>query len=478
MTDESQQKKPILTPDEVIAAQRSRQLTIMAVVLLLLAGAIAAHRFGSREPVKAAGSVALAAFKESDVAAVEIFSGAGGERVKLTFDGEVWRLMNRYGALADKDDVAALVRKIVEAKRHERASTEEPSRFALYDLTYEQAAHVVFSDKQGKELLHLLVGKGKNPSADFIRFSGKDALPGVFELVDSAGIMETLRSRLHLDNDGLPEVKAWLDTGAFKTLPREVEVERIEISDNGSVIELQSAPDAAQGGKRTWSVLKPEAAYGNSTTIDGVLEALRSLRGADVAGKTSPHGPELGVVSPQRFVEVRFSTKGAGAKSETLRFDFGKVRDSQVALRVSSEKQGEFIWWVSESVLARVFRTPGDFVDVAPLPAAGPAVTERAVVQHILVSFSGTGVRLKQERNKLDARRLAQAVLEKAQGGADWKALQLEYNEDGAPHTEYPVEKDDTRWDKAFTAGALSLKVGEVGLFETQFGYHVIKRLE
>lgn len=478
MAEEREKKAVLLTPDEVIAAKRSRQLTVMAVVLLLLAGAIAAHRFGSREQEKPPGHVPLAQFKEGDVAGLEIFSGSGGERVKLSFDGEAWRLMTRYGALAEKDDVAALLRKVTEARRHQRPSTEEPARYALFDLTFEQAAHVVFSDKQGKELLHLLVGKGTNPSADFIRFSAKDAPPGVFELVDSAGVMETLRSRLNLDSDGQPDVKAWLDTSAFKTLPRDCVVERLVIADNGSVIEMESAADPLQPEKRVWNLAKPEAAYGNSATIDGVLEALRSLRGTDIAGKASPHGADLGVVSPQRSIEVRFTSKGAGNKAETLRFDFGNAEKTQVALRVSSEKQGEFVWWTSDAVLVRVFRPLGDFVDVAPLPPAGPAVTEHAVVQHILVSFTGTGVRLKQERSKLEARRLAQVVLEKAQGGADWKALQLEHNEDGAPHTEYGVEKNDSRWDKGFSSGALSLKVGEVGLFETQFGYHIIKRLE
>ena len=100
------------------------------------------------------------------------------------------------------------------------------------------------------------------------------------------------------------------------------------------------------------------------------------------------------------------------------------------------------------------------------------------MVTHILISFTGTGVPTKQPRTRLEARKLAQTVLEQAQGASDWKAMQLQYNEDGAPHTEYPVEKNDTRWDKNFSSGALSLKVGEVGLFETQFGYHIIKRVE
>lgn len=478
MAEETSQNKPALTPDEVIAAQRTRQLTIMAVVLLLLAGAIAAHRFGSGEPEKKTGSVALAGFKAGDVAAIEIFSGQGGEKVRLARDGETWRLANRFGALAEKDDVAGLVKKITEAKRLDRAATQESERFALFELTFEQAAHVVMTDKQGKELLHLLVGKGDNSSADFVRYSGKDAVPGVFELVDTAGVMETLRSRLHLDAEGKAEVRPWLDMTAFKTLARETEVSRVVISDKGANIELESAPDPRDAGKRIWNVVKPEPGYGNTATIDGVLDALRTMRGSDIAGKPDVHGAELGVVGAERWVEVKYSLKGG--KAESLRFDFGKVKDKEVPVWISSQQQGEFIWLVSDYALTRIFRPTADFVDVAPLPPPGPAVTERAVVQFIVIGWDGTKASLRVSRTKAEARKLVQVLLERAStAGVNWADLEKENSEfpyktsDGVP-----VEKDDIRWPRDFPPCGLSLKIGEVGLFETEMGYTIIKRLE
>ena len=475
MTEE-QKSKPAVTPDEAIASQRSRQLTIIAIVLLLLSGAVAATRF-SKKPEEPKGSESLVSFKPGDVASFEIFSGAGGERVKLARDGEAWRLMSRFGALVDTEEAGGLVKKLTEAKRLARPATEEPSRFSEFDLTYEQAAHLVLLDKQGKELVHLLVGKGQNTSSDFIRYSGKDALPGVYELVDAAGVMETLRSRLHLDAEGKPEVRSWVDTGAFKTLPREAEVSRLTIGDKAVQIEAESQADPKDAAKRIWQVVKPEASYGNSAALDGALEAIRNMRGTDVAGKPGAQGSELGVINAERWVEIKYSVKGG--KTETMRLDFGKTKDHDVAVWVTSESKGEFIWWANDYVLTRVFRPAVDFTDVAPLPPPGPAVTEQAKVQHILISYSGTRVPTKKPRTKAEARKLVQQVFEKAQApGADWKALQLEFNEDVDPHSEYPVVKDDPNWDKAFTQGALSLKIGEVGLFETQFGYHIIKRLE
>jgi parvulin-like peptidyl-prolyl isomerase len=482
MTEEQTITKAAQTPDEVIASQRSRQLTIMAIVLLLLAGAVAATRFAQKTEAPK-GSTNLVSFKAGDVASFEIFSGGGGDRVKLTRDGDTWRLSSRFGALVDKDEAENLVKKITDAKRLARAATEEPSRFTIFDLTYEQAAHVVMTDKQGKELVHLLVGKGQNTSSDFIRYSSKgdskDAPPGVFELVDSAGIMETLRSRMHLDAESKPEARAWVDTGAFKTLPRDVEITHVVIHDKDVHVEIDGMPDPKDASKRTWQVVKPEASFGNAAAIDGALEAIRNMRGADVAGKPSSQGAELGVVNAERWVEIRYNTKAAASKTETMRVDFGKVKEHEVPVWITSDSKGEFIWWVNDYVITRVFRPAVDFTDVAPLPPPGPAVADTARVQHILVSYTGTRVPTKKPRTKAEARKLVQEVFEKVQApGADWKALQEEFNEDGDPHSEYPVIKDDPNWDKAFTQGALSLKVGEVGLFETQFGYHIIKRLE
>jgi hypothetical protein len=333
--------------------------------------------------------------------------------------------MSRFGALVDTEEAGGLVKKLTEAKRLARPATEEPSRFSEFDLTYEQAAHLVLLDKQGKELVHLLVGKGQNTSSDFIRYSGKDALPGVYELVDAAGVMETLRSRLHLDAEGKPEVRSWVDTGAFKTLPREAEVSRLTIADKAVQIEAESQADPKDAAKRIWQVVKPEASYGNSAALDGALEAIRNMRGTDVAGKPGAQGSELGVINAERWVEIKYSVKGG--KTETMRLDFGKTKDHDVAVWVTSESKGEFIWWANDYVLTRVFRPAVDFTDVAPLPPPGPAVTELARVQQLLVGFIGTPARLKKSRTKAEARRLVQEVLEKAQEkDADWarKGLQ------------------------------------------------------
>jgi len=470
-------RTPTLTPDEVIAAQRSRQLTIISVVLLLLAGAVAAHRFAAPSETPT-GNVEVAKFNADDIMGIEIHA-AQGERLKLSRDGAVWRVVNRFNALADAEEPGILVKKIAGAKRLARPVTEDAQRFYLYQLNDEMAAHVILTDKAGKEVIHLLVGKGDNASSDYIRYAGKDGPAGIYELVDFGGSFDTIRARLKLDEENRPQPREWLQLDSFKTLPRDFDATRILIRDHDVEIELQSAPDTRDAGKRIWSMVRPQADFGNQSAVTGALEAIRNLRGYDVAGRPSPQGTELGLADPKRYVEIRYNTPGEGSRPESLRVDFGNRRGTEVAVWVTGESRGEFIWWVNDGVLARVFRPVEEFTDVAPLPPPGPAIVQECRVQHILVSWNGQPVTLKQPRTKKQARLLAEEVLAKARAeGSDWKALQKEHNEDSMdPHASYAIHPG-ANLAPEFMAMGQSLKVGEFGLAESAYGYHIIKRTE
>lgn len=470
-------RTPTLTPDEVIAAQRSRQLTIISVVLLLLAGAVAAHRFAAPSETPT-GNVEVAKFNADDIMGIEIHA-AQGERLKLSRDGAVWRVVNRFNALADAEEPGILVKKIAGAKRLARPVTEDAQRFYLYQLNDEMAAHVILTDKAGKEVIHLLVGKGDNASSDYIRYAGKDGPAGIYELVDFGGSFDTIRARLKLDEENRPQPREWLQLDSFKTLPRDFDATRILIRDHDVEIELQSAPDPRDAGKRIWNMVRPQADFGNQSAVTGALEAIRNLRGYDVAGRPSPQGTELGLADPKRYVEIRYNTPGEGSRPENLRVDFGNRKGTEVAVWVTGESRGEFIWWVNDGVLARVFRPVEEFTDVAPLPPPGPAIVQECRVQHILVSWNGQPVTLKQPRTKKQARLLAEEVLAKARAeGSDWKALQKEHNEDSMdPHASFAIHAG-ANFVPEFIAMGQSLKVGEFGLVESTYGYHIIKRTE
>ncbi len=132
---------------------------------------------------------------------------------------------------------------------------------------------------------------------------------------------------------------------------------------------------------------------------------------------------------------------------------------------------------------------PGWFpgIDTSTLPTKQDPAPERATVQHILIAWDGAGVDTqKAARSKEQAETLARQVLKQARTrGADWKQLQVDYNEDcGAnpdgttnTHNSYTAEPE-ARLVKPFKDLALSLGVGQIDICESRFGFHIIKRIE
>jgi hypothetical protein len=110
-------------------------------------------------------------------------------------------------------------------------------------------------------------------------------------------------------------------------------------------------------------------------------------------------------------------------------------------------------------------------------------VTEAAQVQHILVGWSDLSQARDpraMERTKEDADKLALQILDKVRGGMNMEALITEYSEDtenaksGDPYAVQP----EANLVPEFIALALRLKVGEAGICRSQFGYHIMKRVQ
>jgi peptidyl-prolyl cis-trans isomerase C/peptidyl-prolyl cis-trans isomerase SurA len=122
----------------------------------------------------------------------------------------------------------------------------------------------------------------------------------------------------------------------------------------------------------------------------------------------------------------------------------------------------------------------------SPSPSAPPAPSVTAVPQetitasHILVSWKGAALP-GATRTKDEARKRIQEVIDKLKKGADFGKLAAEYSEDrsnkdkGGDLGAFPRG----RMVPPFDSAAFALKPGEVsGIVETQFGFHVIKRVK
>ncbi len=118
---------------------------------------------------------------------------------------------------------------------------------------------------------------------------------------------------------------------------------------------------------------------------------------------------------------------------------------------------------------------------------ARDAVTKKAVVKHILVSwrdlaknYDGAIDPRAAARSRADADALAVELLGRVRAGEDMDALMAKYSEDqGSAQTgrSYDVTPD-AKLVFEFKRLSLRLKPGEAGLVQTTYGWHIIKRLE
>jgi len=111
-------------------------------------------------------------------------------------------------------------------------------------------------------------------------------------------------------------------------------------------------------------------------------------------------------------------------------------------------------------------------------------VNSAAQVQHILIGWADiAGDRSDRrafDRTKAEADKLALEILGKVKSGMNMEALMQEYSEDpGSAQSGDPYAvRPDSDFVPEFEALALRLNVGESGICRTQFGYHIMKRIQ
>ena len=116
-------------------------------------------------------------------------------------------------------------------------------------------------------------------------------------------------------------------------------------------------------------------------------------------------------------------------------------------------------------------------------PSATATATEEpkyVTAQHVLVAYKGAkrvpkGV----TRSKVDAKKRAEEVAEKAKAGGDFSELVKKYSDEpGAAERLGNVGRfERNAMAKPFEDATFALDVGKVsGVVETEFGFHVIKR--
>jgi hypothetical protein len=171
-------------------------------------------------------------------------------------------------------------------------------------------------------------------------------------------------------------------------------------------------------------------------------------------------------------------------KNTTLPPEFKILVD--LSLRLQPKEVGIVKSPLGYHVIERVPPAPPDPLESADILARS-AETGPVMVQHVLIGWKDVPAakhaqvdpRAK-DRTKTDADKIASDVLAKARGGEDFKALMKQYSEDpGSKDSARPYEVSaDAPLVEPFKKLSLRLKMGEVGLVKSPFGWHIIKRIE
>jgi hypothetical protein len=112
-------------------------------------------------------------------------------------------------------------------------------------------------------------------------------------------------------------------------------------------------------------------------------------------------------------------------------------------------------------------------------------VTNVAQIKHILISWNDIGDESHRDpraakRTKKDAEDQIRSLLGQIKAGTDFDALMKEYSEDpGSASTGHAYKvSPDAQLVIEFKQLGLRLKIGEVGVVQSDYGLHIMKRVE
>ncbi len=200
------------------------------------------------------------------------------------------------------------------------------------------------------------------------------------------------------------------------------------------------------------------------------LEILKKVKaGGDMAKLMAQFSEDPGSAASGKPYEVQPATQFVqGFKNMALRLNMGEAGIVKT----------EFGW----HIMKRVPPPPPDKLESADILARQP-VTQTAKVKHILLSWNGNprsqDPRAK-ERTRAQLDTLVKATVAKLKKGAKVEDLMKELSEDpgsAASGMSYDVDPN-AGLVQPFKDLSLRLNKDEVGVVQTDFGFHIIKRVE
>jgi hypothetical protein len=266
---------------------KGRQLLILGTVLVVLVIIGLVARFaGSKTTAVSGEDVLIEKFEPDKVAAMEFYHGANpAKKVLLKKKDSKWVVPSRYDAPADAKRIDEVLGDLQGLGGEIRA--RESSLFDQFEITQEQAVHLLLTAADGSKLVHLLIGKsGPDWGSTFARNAGANTVFIVdVPLLSRLGIDRPASGQLSgiddmrwVDLTILPEFK-WEDVTALDLRsPRtELSFERVES-------EKKEEKAEAKQGTPSWKVTTAGIDYtANDKGVKTLLQGLATRRADDIA---------------------------------------------------------------------------------------------------------------------------------------------------------------------------------------------------
>lgn len=255
-------------------------------------------------------------------------------------------------------------------------------------------------------------------------------------------------------------------------MPIGVDVDRIRVADGDKILEADKRVIA--GSLKDWRITLPSEGKGDRFAISNLLTTLNSQRGLKFNDPADHVAVGVAPSVSRRFVEIGWAEKGEKKEGEespaeirkTGALYFGKTEQGEIAVLVRVTDKEDALFWLDEEVVNELFVDPVEYMNVK--------------VRHILITWKDKfeGAMPKDpQRTEAQARDLVQKILDRLAAGEDFVKLQVEFNEDGVADKVYEVSRD-AGLVKPFADLSFRLGLDKWDQVETQFGIHIIKRVE
>lgn len=356
---------------------KAKNLIPLVLVLAILVGVAVYKKTSEKTPgiIEQTGLVALLpeGLSKGDIAKLELYTGGLDEeenRLRLAYDADKdqWRVSSHFNAPVKHDVIDKYLEDLVDLKGELRERNAPEEAIEEYDLTDDEAFHVLgFKQDASEPLFHILVGKAPAYRAVFLRQEGsRDVFVESVNLKQQAGIYGNASDENA--EPKAPEATMWLDKKILELDTGKITKVDVSLPDKSLVFEKREKikPDKEEKGKEgegegegeeKEEETEPEfewvlASGGPGTAakpnkIEALIKKFEALNGDDIVDPAQK--AEWGLESPAYTCVI--SMEG----QDDVRLEAGRPdKAGKGYIRVATAPE-EFIYSVSKYTFEQIF---------------------------------------------------------------------------------------------------------------------------